>query len=72
MSAGADNDEREKAIEALGELRKSVQSTSICAEQIIESCRLSAKFLRARYLALVEEGFSHSESLEIIKARGLT
>lgn len=55
--------------EKLKEMRGYAETASLCADQIIEGIRLQAKFMRAKYAALVEEGFTAAEALEIIKAR---
>lgn len=40
------------------------------AQYIIEYWQTDSKIMRARYQALIAEGFSEKEALEIIKARG--
>lgn len=50
--------------ESLAMIRRDLQA-------IIESQASSALITRARYDALIKVGFSKSEALEIIKARGI-
>lgn len=39
-------------------------------EALVESVRPQAKMIRAAYEALVSEGFSEAQALDIIKVRG--
>jgi len=55
----------------IGELIKAMNHIRFATEQRIEYAGLQAKVYRAAFNAFVAEGFSKTEALEILKARGV-
>lgn len=52
------------------DLMRNAQSLRERSEALIESNRVMAKLMKATFDGLVDEGFTPSEALEIVKARG--
>lgn len=56
--------------EQLQKMREGVERLRVNSEQWIEVLGIQAKQIKAFYDALVREGFSQSDALEIVKVRG--
>lgn len=52
------------------ELKRTVENFRQTSGYMIEMMQISARVYRARYDALIAEGFKPEEALEIVKARG--
>lgn len=63
----------ENSDEAIGrfqQAREAVETMRLAHEQCVEAAIMQAKIAYAAFRALTAEGFSESQAIEIIKARG--
>lgn len=52
------------------QIKQKLKILDLTAAYLIETLEIDARVIRARYNALVKEGFKPEEALEIVKARG--
>lgn len=52
------------------QIKQKLKILDLTATYLIKTLEIDARVIRARYNALVKEGFKPEEALEIIKARG--
>ena len=63
-------DAKLKARENLAQLNLAIEQSRMQLEGMVELIRGQSIYMRARFVSLVEQGFSETQALEIVKARG--